>query len=148
LRPELIVKWYLWILVGHGEDEGVDALVKVVGGDLFDELFGLDSAFIIGGEEELDDGGELHVHDCFMIENYMNWRGLGIKIMEGHLKMSKVSENGRVIKWGKMVGKGQDFEVEMVIKGIIKRECKRMARVIRKRSCKMWREIKTKYRSG
>ena len=36
--------------------------------------------------------------------------------MTGLLKMGKVRKNGRVIKWGKMVGKGQEIEVEMVKK--------------------------------
>jgi hypothetical protein len=142
------VKWYLRILVGHGEDEGIDALVEVVGGDLFDELFGLDSSFIIGGEEELDDGGELHVHDCLKIENYMNWRGLGIKIMTGLLKNGKVRKNGRVIKWGKMLGKRTRDRGGNDKKGTITQECKRRSKAIDRRSCKMWREIKTKYRSG
>ncbi len=63
--------------MGHGEDEGVDAFVEVVGGDLFDELFGLNSAFIIRGEEELDDGGELHVHDCFKDRKLYELAGIG-----------------------------------------------------------------------
>ena len=48
--------------MGHWNYESVDTLVETGDGDLLDELFGLDSSFVVGSEENLDDGVELHVH--------------------------------------------------------------------------------------
>ncbi len=62
------------------------------------------------------------------IENYMNWRGLGIKIMAGLLKMGKVRKNGRVIKWSKMVGKDKRSRLGMVKKGQLSENAKERQR--------------------
>jgi hypothetical protein len=61
---------YVGVLVGHCGEEGVDAVVEGVCGEVGDVGFGFGAALVVGAEQDLDYGGQLVVHDLTI----MDWR--------------------------------------------------------------------------
>ena len=54
---------YLWVLIVKGFEESFKSFFEVRDGKFVDEVFGFDSALVVGGEENFDDIVKLGIHE-------------------------------------------------------------------------------------